>query len=108
MNRGIVKGHSVPGTELCPVHCEVVPVVVRVFVAGGVVVFVTGTKSLESALLKWCEFTILSFQAVIKEQLQESQGLCEYAVYVQGMSKKIFFLLKQVTPDLRYREQYRG
>lgn len=52
MNRGIVKGHSVPGTELCPVHCEVVPVVVRVFVAGGVVVFVTGTKSLESALLK--------------------------------------------------------
>lgn len=29
----------------------------------------------------------LSFQAVIKEQLQESHGLCEYAVYVQGMSR---------------------
>lgn len=24
------------------------------------------------------------FQAIIKEQLQETQGMCEYAVYVQG------------------------
>lgn len=31
-----------------------------------------------------CILCTLSFQAVIKEQLQESHGLCEYAVYVQG------------------------
>lgn len=30
---------------------------------------------------KYCLFL---FQDVIKEQLQETQGLCEYAIYVQG------------------------
>lgn len=33
-----------------------------------------------------CGLCTSSFQAVIKEQLQESHGRCEYAVYVQGMS----------------------
>lgn len=28
------------------------------------------------------------FQAVIKEQLQESHGRCEYAVYVQGAARE--------------------
>ncbi len=27
------------------------------------------------------------FQAIIKEQLHETQGMCEYAVYVQGQCK---------------------
>lgn len=39
------------------------------------------------------------FQMIIKEQLQESHGMCEYAVYVQGMpdegyEKNLFVTLK--------------
>lgn len=56
------------------------------------------------------------FQAVIKEQLQESHGRCEYAVYVQGMAceaserlplaKASYFWYKvQRTPGDKWKKQ---
>ena len=41
-------------------------------------------KILEDNLSTTQQYCFFVFQAIIKEQLQETQGLCEYAIYVQG------------------------
>uniref|UniRef100_A0A673CZE0 Bardet-Biedl syndrome 4 n=1 Tax=Sphaeramia orbicularis TaxID=375764 RepID=A0A673CZE0_9TELE len=38
-----------------------------------------------SGLFTQLPFPILSVQMIIKEQLQETTGMCEYAIYVQAL-----------------------
>jgi hypothetical protein len=56
-----------------------------------------GFSQVPPALIHYSEVFFFLFQAVIKEQLQETQGLCEYALYVQGKTCISSLLTREYT-----------
>ncbi len=47
---------------------------------------------------------VFCFQAIIKEQLHETQGMCEYAVYVQGQCK-VHLTVKMYSITLKWSDR---